>query len=293
MHNYHQANEVFMLLTSPGRSAAFPDDAGDHWGPGALLRAMQFLEGGNLYSAFNFDTGCIIGCTNVASAGNLTVRDATVSTFLCPSDPQGIRPGNNYAVSYGPQFRWDSTTGLGTGMFHAGAASGIRDCTDGTSNTVAASEKIKGDNSSGARNGAETIANTPWAGGGNGNRDNQFALHPTGEANLRQMYQICDGKLRSNTDVIEAASQFWATARNYAGASFSMMQTPNSRHADCGPGSTPYAFAIVGARSRHPGGVNVLFADGSVRFVKSTINERTWWHLGTKAGGEVVSADAY
>ena len=46
--------------------------------------------------------------------------------------------------------------------------------------------------------------------------------------------------------MIEAASQFWATARNYAGASFSMMQTPNSRHADCGPGSTPYAFAIVG-----------------------------------------------
>ena len=34
-------------------------------------------------------------------------------------------------------------------------------------------------------------------------------------------------------------------------------------------------------------------ADGSVKFVKDTINRMTWWALGTKAGGEVVSADAY
>ena len=49
----------------------------------------------------------------------------------------------------------------------------------------------------------------------------------------------------------------------------------------------------VASRSRHPGGVNTLYADGSVRFSKNTINPWTWVNLGTIAGGEVVSSDAY
>ncbi len=47
------------------------------------------------------------------------------------------------------------------------------------------------------------------------------------------------------------------------------------------------------ATSNHPGGVNVLFCDGSVKFVKNTINQATWWALGTRGNGEVVSADSY
>ena len=47
------------------------------------------------------------------------------------------------------------------------------------------------------------------------------------------------------------------------------------------------------ATSNHPGGVNVLFGDGSVRFIKSSISMMTWWSLGTKAGGEIVSSDSY
>ena len=45
--------------------------------------------------------------------------------------------------------------------------------------------------------------------------------------------------------------------------------------------------------SNHPGGCNVLFGDGSVRFVKSTLNMMTWWALGTRSDGEVISADSY
>ncbi len=48
-----------------------------------------------------------------------------------------------------------------------------------------------------------------------------------------------------------------------------------------------------GARSRHPGGVNTLFGDGSVRFMKSSVNAMTWVALGSIRGGEVISADAY
>jgi prepilin-type processing-associated H-X9-DG protein len=50
---------------------------------------------------------------------------------------------------------------------------------------------------------------------------------------------------------------------------------------------------IVGASSYHPGGVNVGFLDGSVRFVKQTVNPSTWWAIATMAGGEVVDASSY
>ncbi|MFO0950275.1 MAG: H-X9-DG-CTERM domain-containing protein [Isosphaeraceae bacterium] len=52
-------------------------------------------------------------------------------------------------------------------------------------------------------------------------------------------------------------------------------------------------FAAVTARSYHPGGVNMLLGDGSVRFAKSTTDGLVWRALGTVAGGEVVGGDAY
>ena len=52
-------------------------------------------------------------------------------------------------------------------------------------------------------------------------------------------------------------------------------------------------FAAVNSRSYHPGGVNALLGDGSVRFVKDSINGAVWRSLGTVAGGEVVSSDSY
>jgi prepilin-type N-terminal cleavage/methylation domain-containing protein/prepilin-type processing-associated H-X9-DG protein len=45
--------------------------------------------------------------------------------------------------------------------------------------------------------------------------------------------------------------------------------------------------------SRHPGGVNFLFADGSVHFLKDTIHPIPWRALATRASGEVISSDAY
>ncbi len=45
--------------------------------------------------------------------------------------------------------------------------------------------------------------------------------------------------------------------------------------------------------SMHSGGLNFLFVDGSVRFIKNTINLQTWWALSSRADGEVISADSY
>jgi prepilin-type processing-associated H-X9-DG protein len=43
----------------------------------------------------------------------------------------------------------------------------------------------------------------------------------------------------------------------------------------------------------HPGGVNIGFADGSVRFLKNNIQYQVWWALGTRNGNEAISSDAY
>ena len=55
---------------------------------------------------------------------------------------------------------------------------------------------------------------------------------------------------------------------------------------DCGNAS--HNKALTAARSYHTGGVNVLMADGSVRFVPDSIQQATWWALSTRNGGEVV-----
>jgi len=66
---------------------------------------------------------------------------------------------------------------------------------------------------------------------------------------------------------------------------------PNYPVVDCG--DTTISAAHIASRSYHPGGVNACFGDGSVHFMKSTINLATWRALGTKGGGEVISADQY
>jgi prepilin-type processing-associated H-X9-DG protein len=50
---------------------------------------------------------------------------------------------------------------------------------------------------------------------------------------------------------------------------------------------------IVNSDSYHPGGVNACMGDGSVRFFKNSVAQNVWWALGTRANGEVTSADQY
>ncbi len=296
-HNYHSTYDSFPLLAGAGFNfgAGIYEDA---WGPGTLVFALSFMEGNPLQNAFNFEIGCVIGCNGASQRYNTTVRDSAVANFLCPSDARTILPGTNYGATFGPQFRWENGTGgIGVGMFAAGRAYGIRDCTDGSSNTVAASEKRIGDNSSGSNNGAEFYHVVGWPAGGNrGNGMNQVATTPEGYGHLLTYRQNCDAKRTSNTNQLNSTGQFWASGRTYNGSSISMMNTPNSKFADCGwasATSSPSNTGANAARSRHPGGVNVLMGDGSVKFIKDSIAERTWHALGTKAGGEIISADSF
>lgn len=91
-------------------------------------------------------------------------------------------------------------------------------------------------------------------------------------------------------------------------AGFETYMTPNSRLPDVlsdpdfcenrppNPpcvATSPALTDVYAARSRHPGGVNTAFADGSVHFIKNSIQPLTWQSLSTIRGNEVISDDSY
>jgi prepilin-type processing-associated H-X9-DG protein len=66
-----------------------------------------------------------------------------------------------------------------------------------------------------------------------------------------------------------------------------------SNLAPCTTDSSSGVDYYLASRSKHSGGVNALLCDGSVRFIKNSINVPTWQALSTRGLGEVISADAY
>ena len=73
---------------------------------------------------------------------------------------------------------------------------------------------------------------------------------------------------------------------------YNQVLAPNSLIPDCVAPDSP-VMGIVSARSHHPGGVHAAMMDGSLRFVRNTVDRAVWRAIATRAGGEIVSADAY
>lgn len=266
-------------------------------GPSVLLYLLSNVEQQSLSNAFNFSVQATLGAAAAYTPINTTVTLTSVAGYLCPSDPGSslFKYGTNYGCSVGPQYRSESTItnnrGTGLGLFAARVAFGIRDCTDGTSNTIAFGELLIGDNSTGTRNGAESYNCVPWpASGGLGSGADQAM--PTGIANLNSYITACNAKRAAGTaNQANDVGSYWAAGRMIQGPLLNELLTPNSPSQDC------YNFAqstgVKTFRSRHPGGVNTLMGDGSAKFMKNSVAQVTWWALGTKAGGEVLSADSY
>ena len=78
----------------------------------------------------------------------------------------------------------------------------------------------------------------------------------------------------------------------YSGTMYNHVATPNWSGQDCGNWSaiadTPGEHAIISARSMHTGGVNVMLADGSVRFASDSIDLNVWRSVGTRDTGEAI-----
>jgi prepilin-type N-terminal cleavage/methylation domain-containing protein/prepilin-type processing-associated H-X9-DG protein len=166
---------------------------------------------------------------------------------------------------------------------------GIAEITDGTSNTAIYSEWVRGDGLQprgigwGAQNGKDGLGQIYQF----GVNVADFAGRADGNFQIAQLCQAA-GAVQQYT----WKGDWWIDDK----FSYSHTQTPNRRscwYNDVGGRPWAGAASVVAASSRHPGGVNTGFCDGSVRFVKSSVGFQPWAALGTRNGSEVLSSDAY
>ncbi|WP_165247454.1 DUF1559 domain-containing protein [Paludisphaera soli] len=272
LHNYHDVQGSFPIGRSLNVSTGVSNDISHQ------TRLLPYMEQTNVTNSLNFSL-------TSQHVGNSTALVTSVASFLCPSDAATQLPagwaGINYRAncgtsvvnSYGAQDTTQVNVALPppNGLLFTDYAVRIADVTDGTSNTAALSEHVKGDFS----NTISTELSDTYRPG-------------TYPANADEAYQMClavdirDLTKQGNSNV----GAPWMTD-NHTATRYYHGSPPNSR--SC---MFPPSRISTTANSRHAGGVNVMLADGSVRFVKSAISLPAWRALGTRNGGEVLSSDS-
>jgi prepilin-type N-terminal cleavage/methylation domain-containing protein/prepilin-type processing-associated H-X9-DG protein len=292
LHSYHDANGRFpygkghdYIQSRPG-TPVYP-----RWSPHSQI--LPYIEQGNLYNSINFSwppetPGMGNPVINFMPAWqnpgrqNAMACRTTVPTYLCPSDPASQPddwPGqNNYLANLGATFLCDlseanpSTLAPGetaTGVFYYLSKVRIADLIDGTSQTVLFSEKRRGNGYPDPRTDMYVMPNTATL---DDTFNNCQALNPATATPLtsKQGYSWVMGEMCCTT--------------------YNHVSLPNSQTcAGIGfTGGMRNMAMDVPPSSAHPGGVNVLMGDGSVRFVTSNVDLATWRALGTRNRGEVI-----
>jgi prepilin-type processing-associated H-X9-DG protein len=200
----------------------------------------------------------------------------TIPVYQCPSDKIGAHSSlgadwgyggapwslANYVGCFSPDgifveadagYTYSNvrSTSANYALFNFNVKRSIANVIDGTSNTVAVSEVISG---------------------------------PDGSTDIRGCWWDDYGVQYShkNTPNSPIPDQVWSAAVPFC------QSTPQ---APCNYSGADWADEIYSARSKHSGGVNVLFVDGSVHFIGNGIDLATWQALGSINGGEVLSGD--
>ena len=295
LHNYHSSIGTFPMTATTAYSDPGVQTNWGTWGSLALL--LPYLEQKPVYDAINFNWNGWQG--NVGPATNSTVWNLKLSSFVCPSDgTNGQENTNNYFGSIGTtSATFYSFTGS-TGIFANARNYSLADVTDGSSNTIAYSEALVSTTIGGPKG-------SKWRDGPSDSGSTSAAyrlLDPVSTLvninGLKQDWQQCNTWFRTERTMGQRGYR-WTTGA-LGETLFQTLIPPNSTdypwgscRMDCGAGCGALHSGYYSANSNHPGGVNAALADGSVKFIKSTIAMPVWWALGTKAGGEVVSADSY
>jgi prepilin-type N-terminal cleavage/methylation domain-containing protein/prepilin-type processing-associated H-X9-DG protein len=298
LHNYHTANDSFPM----GATVALYDNAAptdtyqwNNWSIHAQL--LGYVEQSPIFNAINFSLPPFASTAGGAAAN--TILLIRINSFLCPSDGNaGQSWTNSYVGSMGTSIGY-ITQSQSSGLFAETISKKISQITDGTSNSVAFSERLVGtpgqpDHYPGnGMDGVSANANS---------KVNYFFDAGTDIPNTMLYLQACNAAWQTNLTT-STAWQNGGENWGWGTPGLTMFQTivpPNSTQypwntcrSDCASGCGVDSSHLTNATSRHSGGCNVLFADGSVHFVKSSVNIRTWMALGTIGAGEVVSSDSY
>ncbi|MDR3618777.1 MAG: DUF1559 domain-containing protein [Paludisphaera borealis] len=331
LHNYHSAMDCFppgAAFQPQGTGGSCTSGNLDYamwdsWSAQGML--LGYLEQTPIYNAANFSWS---PQGSIGQAVNLTAVERIISAYLCPSDTNsgaGRQNINNYAACFGTSTgsltSWNDGAAPpagscyqkpsgSSGLFTFGTAYGIRDCVDGASNTIAYGEWLVGDGKgtfyAGVSRPSTYRGNVLISSGVPNPYDNGVLEAGQGQQVVLNALQQCATlwsvwqRTGSGTGQIgDIRGLRWAMGTE-GFSMFNVLQVPNDTqfaYGGCRGGSCDYCWPdssfTIASSSAHPGGANMLFGDGSVRFIKSSVNRMTWWALGTKNGGEVVSSDAY
>jgi prepilin-type N-terminal cleavage/methylation domain-containing protein/prepilin-type processing-associated H-X9-DG protein len=308
IHNYISSNDTIPPAGSWTGSVAATAAAGYNPTPGGgpvanvggtgslnsgmKVRLLPFMEQQALYSTFNYSWPDYNSKSDSTVQGNQTLIWTKLSVFLCPSDTNpgdvkntfngltsgcsnypnnmGIEPNYTGGRLNGPSWYLGSDPNVGNRLTLAAV-------TDGTSNTVIFSEWVKG-NSGANRPGLGAI----YDGGS-----------MTGNAGINSQTDVttCNATTKITWDF---KGQFWSCQDTGRGGGFWFIMPPNKHACVAGTGTNidyNHMGSLVGPSSFHSGGSNMLFLDGSVKFIKESIAPQPYYGIATVAGGEVVSAD--
>jgi len=302
LHNYHQVNESFPMGSGSGMLTTVGNyQAKECWAAHGPL--LPFMGEVPLYNACNFNWSPDEPC-------NQTVDSTQVKGYLCPTDPNAtvmtngnngvLTTGNNsYFASIGPTTDIRGTlvntapsyASIPTaGMFAFQQSKRLAQLTDGTSNTIAFAESTVGIPGQTARQKLIGLAKLTLPAAAI--QQNAF----TNPAGVNSGIAACSAAWQagSTASVDIQRGDSWQQG-GICMTMFNTVCTPNDQAdewAYCSNSSGAVAN-YSNADSYHPGGVNALMGDGSVKFVKNSVNQTAWWALGSIAGGEVVSSDSY
>jgi prepilin-type N-terminal cleavage/methylation domain-containing protein len=331
-HNYADGNQCLPSMSvwpcGSTWAAYLPGDPsnldnGDapcgQWGSSAQLNITQYIEQGALWNAYNVHMG-VGGWYGPGQPSQRWYANTTcffliqISIYHCPSDPVELTGEigfashhrdvytSNVVTSYnyniggpfivangysGPAVPTDVPPGLPNNASGKGIVTWAS-IIDGTSNTAMWSEVCSGSNVAYPIGSGLKTKRMNYATG--------FATtQPATVATAQKFLSICNG-LPGGTAALDGerglewqmAYPFYSTFNVY-----NHFGTPNSTSCANVPGGYQDIYGSAPPSSWHPGGVCTAFCDGSVKFVKDTVNLQTWWAIGTIANGEVVSADQY
>jgi prepilin-type N-terminal cleavage/methylation domain-containing protein/prepilin-type processing-associated H-X9-DG protein len=317
VHNYASANgdtlpplyvdEHWSTAGIGGNNAPWPYNQSQS----LVARILPFMEQTPAYNSINFFVGARWQGTagrppdngNLGYAGviQLTALTTNIKSFLCPSDTNPGQldtvgwPGrtqriacSNYPPNIGLNRRINNWRMNGAGYIATNWDGALKPVvslgtfTDGTSNTALFSEFVKGSSSGAFPDGLATIYGLNLA-------SDAFTGQPYADWLQAQQCQL-NGFRGGNWN--DWKGEWWIEAARQV---YSHTQVPNRRACTYSDVSIDGRATItfVGASSLHPGGVNMAFMDGSVKFVKSSVNYINYYAIATPNGGETVGQDQY
>ena len=242
-------------------------------------RILPYLDQANLFNVVDLSRSW---------SGQMAIDGLRIPSYVCPSDAKAGTTRDDtsprfcpttYGVNYGTWFVWDPTTGVGgDGVFHPNARIGFASISDGTSQTLLASEvkawtpyhRSVPPSSTAIPPNAAAVAAMMTASGGNA----KITEH-TEWANGQVHHSGFTTVLNPNTKVTCVVS----------GATYDRCDYTSWQEGTLPATAT---YAAITSRSDHTGCVNSLLMDGTVRTISENIDINVWRALGTRAGSEVV-----